>query len=536
MKNFRLSLQVKFLLSIIIIVVPLMGIIFAWAGARTESQAMAQVVNQARVLSRQIILTRQWVADCGGVMVAEGSKGAADTVFFYEDRLETSRGTYLKFTPSMVTKKLSDYSFKQDLYRFRLSSLWPLNPENLPDVFEKEALNSFIKEGTTEMIRLKTTEGGQELQYVVPVLWRSSCMDCHKKQEENPNLVGGGLSVFLPVAEMKRSLAKDQKKLAVSGVGLIFMTILTLFVFLRRAVIRPLRALEEMTNEISRGNLDVRADIHTGDEFEKLGKAFNNMTRQINRGRDLLEEKIAQATLEVTEANRELQTLDKLKSDFLANMSHELRSPLTVLRGGIDYLNRTIRKEDNRHYLEIIDKNLNRLIRLVTDLFDFTKIEAKTVAWSFSEENLTVLIQEVKEITSPLAMEKNVVVVFESTQDIYAKFDLERIEQVLVNLVDNAIKFSDPETEIRIAAEQDRDKVTVSVQDQGVGIPKENIKSIFSKFSTVPSSEKDGKMEGTGLGLAICKAIIQAHGGKIWAESVKDQPITFRFTLPKMME
>jgi signal transduction histidine kinase len=102
----------------------------------------------------------------------------------------------------------------------------------------------------------------------------------------------------------------------------------------------------------------------------------------------------------------------------------------------------------------------------------------------------------------------------------------------LVNLIENAIKFSAPQTEIQINIEEDSTNVTVSVKDQGIGIAGENLKTIFDKFSTVPSAGI-GKPEGTGLGLAICKAIIAAHDGKIWAESVKGESSTFCFTLRK---
>ncbi len=234
----------------------------------------------------------------------------------------------------------------------------------------------------------------------------------------------------------------------------------------------------------------------------------------------------------MSDANRELQTLDKLKSDFLANMSHELRTPLTVVRGGVDYLNRTIKKEDNRNYLEIIDKNLARLIHLVSDLFDYTKIEAQNTEWSFDQANLSVLIEEVIEIISPLSTDKNISLTYDKPGDYLVEMDLERIEQVLVNLIENAIKFSDPDTEINIGMQDDRTHVTVSVMDQGVGIAGENLKTIFDKFSTVPSAGIN-KPEGTGLGLAICKAIIEAHDGKIWAESVQEESSTFYFSLLK---
>ncbi len=145
---------------------------------------------------------------------------------------------------------------------------------------------------------------------------------------------------------------------------------------------------------------------------------------------------------------------------------------------------------------------------------------------------MTVLIEEVIEILSPLAFDKEISIIYEPSSHIIMKFDLERIEQVMVNLMENAIKFSDQKTEIRINVQQDPESATVSIKDHGIGIPEKNIETIFDKFSTVPSG-REGKTEGTGLGLAICKAIVEAHGGKIWVESISSVSSTFYFTLPK---
>jgi signal transduction histidine kinase len=531
-KKLRLSIQIKFLLSIILIIVPVLGIIFTWTGIQNEQQAKEQVLTQARVLSRQVILTRQWITDCGGVMVPLGSKGATNTTCFIDDRLQTSHGWYQRFTPAMVTRKLSQYSLQQDLYGFRLTSLTPMNPANIPNSFEKEALNRFKHQKTNELFSFEKRNGKHYFQYMVPLYMEKGCLKCHKSKENFPNAINGGLSIFLPVDQMSLFIKNNHFKLAVYGTTLIFLTIFTLFILMRRVVIKPLHELEKMTSEIGRGNLNARVHLNTGDEFEKLGSAFNHMALKLTKGRELLEEKIAQATRELSEANQELKTLDQLKSDFLANMSHELRSPLTVIRGGIDYLNRKIKIEDNRNYLNIIDKNLSRLIHLVSDMFDFTKIEAKKIDWSFEPENITILIDEVIEIIRPLAIEKKIELVFENPGDIILEFDLERIEQVLVNLIDNAIKFSDHSTEIKLIVQQDTESVTVSITDRGIGIPEKNIETIFDKFSTAPSG-RDGKTEGTGLGLAICKAIVEAHGGKIWAKSISGVSSTFYFILPK---
>jgi len=532
MKKYQLSLYWKFFLVIALVVFPTLGIIFKVADIQYEKQAMDQVRDQARTLAMQVIMTRKWVADCGGVMVLSESNGAKDFKYFYDDRMKTSRGVYQRFTPSMVTKKLSQYSLDQNMYSFRLASLNPLNPENSPDDFEKKALNRFEDEGLMEISRIEAQGNSEYFQYTVPLYMEKACLDCHEKHDMSKR-VGGGLSVFLPIDKIKASLGREHLKLAAPGIILVLLTIFTLLFLLRRLVIAPLKRLENMAGEISEGNLETRVNISTGDEFEKLGHTFNFMAKRLGQGRDLLEEKIRQATLELTEANRELQTLDKMKSDFLATISHELRTPLTAIRGGADYLSRTIKGVKNRSYLAIIDKNLTRLIRLVSELFDFIRIEAHKVEWSFERENLSSLVRDVIEITSPLAMEKNISIKYEYPGDIYADMEIERIEQVLVNLIENGMKFSDQGTEMLISVEDDKDTVLVSVKDQGMGISKEHLEIIFEKFRTLPSSEGSDKTERTGLGLAISKGIIEAHGGKIWSESEEGEGSTFFFTFPK---
>jgi len=532
MKKLHISLQWKFLVCIALIVIPTLGLIITWNGLQHEKNSEAQMVNQARILSYQIILTRQWITDCGGVFVNLKSPGAEDISCFFDDKLQTANGSFQRFTPSMVTRKLSQYSTRQDLYRFRLAGLDPLNPENMPDGFERNALNLFRTKKATETFRFAGYNGRQYFQYMVPLYMEKECLKCHTRAADAVNAVGGGLSVLLPVDKILSATRKNHLKLAAAGTGLICMTIFTLFILMRRFVIKPLKSLEAMAAEIGRGNLGARVNIGTGDEFEKLGHRFNTMAQRLSRGRDHLEDRIAQATKDLSDANRELQTLDKLKSDFLATMSHELRTPLTVIRGGIDYLNRTIKKEDNRNYLEIIDKNLTRLIHLVSDLFDYTKIEAQKSDWLFDRANLSQLIEEVIEIISPLSMDKSISLKYMNPGDILVEMEPERIEQVLVNLIENAVKFSDPHTEICIKLEEDPTHVTVSVRDEGVGIAPENLKTIFDKFSTVPSAGKT-KPEGTGLGLAICRAVIEAHGGRIWAESVRGESSTFYFSLLK---
>ncbi|MEA1969171.1 MAG: ATP-binding protein [Thermodesulfobacteriota bacterium] len=524
----NLSLQQKFLLSIIIIVVPIIGLVFSWLEIQVIKQAKEESLDKARIISRQVILTRQWVTDCGGwVLVPRKSRGAENISCFYDERIKTEQGIFQRFTPSMVTKKLSLYSSVEKLYSFKISSLYPMNPANTASDFEKTALTGFIHKGKSEAYQFDENS----LKYVTPLYMTQGCLKCHDKKTISHNNIMGGLSVTIPLKKLHAYLKKNCILLAAAGLTISFVTVLILFFLMRRMIIKPLVELEEKTKEISSGNLNARAAINTGDELERMGNSFNEMAQKIIEGRELLEKRVEQATEKLARANDDLKALDKLKSDFLANMSHELRSPITVITGGTNYLSRTLKQEDNRSYIEIIEKNITRLSRLVSDLFDFTKLEAGKIEWDFAEENLTLLVQEMIEITSTLAADKNLDVVFEASGDIFINIDFERIEQVIVNIMDNAIKYSDSGTKIIVTLHQKPGWATLSVQNQGIGIKAENIETIFDKFSTVPSG-RNSATQGTGLGLAISRAIIEAHNGRIWAESIEGMSTTLLFTLP----
>ncbi|MBC2710535.1 MAG: DUF3365 domain-containing protein [Desulfosarcina sp.] len=529
----RLPVRHKFLLCITLIVVPALGIIFTWMGLRSQDHTTEQIVNQARILSRQVVLTRQWIADCGGIMVAADSDGARGTDYFYNDRMDTNRGMFQRFTPAMVTKKLSLYSLRENLYQLRISSLNPMNPENRPDNFEKAALLHFIHDGRKEFYHLYWEDKTPTFRFAVPLYVDDACLKCHAKQGFTKGTIGGTLSVRFPAVQLKKSIQTDRYRLIGAGASMILLTTLILLFLLRTVVIKPLEELETMTDEISNGNLEARVSIKTGDEFEHLGKTFNHMGSKLSQHREIMEEKIARATVELSEANAELKQLDRLKSSFFTDMSHEMRSPITAIQGGVDYLKRTVKSPDNRNYLSIIDKNLLRLTRLVSDLLDLTRIEAGKVTWNYEEIDLAELIREVIEILSLKADARGITLHYSGEAPIWAEIDMERIEQVLVNLIENAIKFSYDGGRIDIHSRIDTDTVHISVKDRGIGIAKENLERVFEKFHTLPSGGGNGSVQGTGLGLTICRKIVEAHGGLIWTGSKEGMGSVLTVTLPQ---
>ena len=236
---------------------------------------------------------------------------------------------------------------------------------------------------------------------------------------------------------------------------------------------------------------------------------------------------------EAASSAKALQELDNMRTEFLANVSHELRTPLAVIKGSANSLLQSdvIFDESTRQYfLQSIDKDADTLTRLVDDLLMMSRLEAEALEVKRKPYKLSEVIETIQDRLDNLTVKHQLMI--NITEDLPpVKIDDIRIGQVLTNLVENAVKFSDDNTTIRIEAETNGKDIIVSVTDQGSGIPTEIHEKIFERFFQGNGS-KAGRRKGTGLGLAICRGIIEAHGGKIWVESQPDQGARFTFSLP----
>jgi len=311
------------------------------------------------------------------------------------------------------------------------------------------------------------------------------------------------------IRHLGESGAKANKIAIVMAAGFILSGIIT-SIFITRSVTRPLSFMRKKTREVARGDFEGNLDLSSPPEIGDLAQDFNLMCNK-------------------------LKEMEKMKSDFFSLMAHELRTPVASIKEGTDLLLKGIGeegKEKRNTILTIIAEESNRLIDLVNSLLDLSKMEAgmMTLAWETSD--LKPFINKAVSGIEPLAMAKNVSMKVEIPQDLpYIKMDGERILQALRNLIGNAVKFTPGGGQVTISARAVEKGVSVSVADTGPGIPKEDLDSIFDKFrqATIASYSK---IKGTGLGLAIVKHIINAHGGKVWVESVPGHGSTFIFLLP----
>jgi signal transduction histidine kinase len=247
-------------------------------------------------------------------------------------------------------------------------------------------------------------------------------------------------------------------------------------------------------------------------------------------------QEIEEKSRQLEAANERLKELDRLKSDFVSNVSHELRTPLTAIKGAVDLILREAPGPLNKsqiHYLSRVRSNTQHLAGLINDLLDLSKIEEGKIELNASRVLLGGLVHEVMETVKPIAAEKPVLLEFKVPEPaVLVWADRDKVTQVLMNLIGNAIKFTRCDGMIGVSTANDRGGwVRVSIRDAGPGIPTSEQEKIFEKFYQVT---QDGglKPKGTGLGLAISKSLVELHGGRIWVESELGRGSTFSFTLP----
>jgi PAS domain S-box-containing protein len=233
---------------------------------------------------------------------------------------------------------------------------------------------------------------------------------------------------------------------------------------------------------------------------------------------------------------RRLKELDRMKSDFVSNVSHELRTPLTAIKGSVDNMLDGITgplSEKQIRYLERIKANSDRLARLITDLLDLSKIEAGKIELYPQRFLADRLAKEVAEVLRAVAAEKLIAVdVISPADPVQIWADRDKVVQILMNLISNAVKFTPRGGEVKILIDDsERDWVKFSVTDTGPGIPAEEAAKIFDKFYQIARAN-DSTAKGTGLGLAITRALVEMHGGRVWIEPASKEGSVFSFTLP----
>lgn len=277
--------------------------------------------------------------------------------------------------------------------------------------------------------------------------------------------------------------------------------------FISRITIRPAKKLLTSVTSYNEGNYEQTVSLNGKDEFEKL-------------------------SLELSYMGEQLKDLDNYQKNFIANVSHDFRSPLTSIKGYSEaMLDGTIPPELHNKYLDIILFESERLTKLTANLLSLNQFERGKSSLDITSFDINQIIKRTAASFEGACTQKHIKIKLTfSEKETFVNADQGKIQQVLYNLLDNAIKFSHKNSEIHIISNEKKEKVLISVKDFGIGIPKENLKKVWERFyKTDLSRGKDKK--GTGLGLSITKEIINAHNETISVISTKEAGTEFSFTL-----
>jgi two-component system, NarL family, sensor histidine kinase BarA len=450
-----------------------------------------------------------------------------------------------------------------------------------PPAFERRSLEHFTKHPNFESYSqgFENADGTSSVHFALALRAEDTCVRCHAAQ-----IIAAGLAtpattqvsqterekgrkgetassqpataptiapdtlVGLVTLEMKSQVDTSQlllNRIFLLTAGLLAGTLAVLVFYLitNKLILQPVRVLRETAEKVSKGDLNVRSHIFTGDEFQHLSETFNVMLanlkesedqlRAINKSLDLKMGQLAESNVALYESNR-------LKSEFLANVSHELRTPLNSILGFAELLRDTAGdKADARstRYLQNILNSGRNLLELINDLLDLAKIEAGRMEVRSAPLPLNDLFEGLTGILKPLSEKKNLTILTAIAGDVpILQTDAAKLQQVLYNFLSNAIKFSPAGGQIDLTAERvEEGRVRISVTDRGPGIDLDKQQMIFEKFRQIDGSVTR-EHGGTGLGLAISKELIGLMGGVIGVRSTPGEGATFWIVLPVRIE
>jgi signal transduction histidine kinase len=302
-------------------------------------------------------------------------------------------------------------------------------------------------------------------------------------------------------------------------------------------IVRQVRALVGATKRIAAGELGARTGLPQGQgELSQLASAFDQMAESLERAheRRLLEEELRRKNYQLEQQNLAIQEANRLKTEFVSMVSHELRTPLTSIQGYAELLLEDKEIGEERESLTIVRKNADRLLGLINDLLDLSRIEAGRLDLQRTSLDLARLIPEVAGSLRPLIETKRQRLRLDLGDALPAVWaDADRVTQILTNLISNAHKYTLVDGSITVAARRDNGFVCVDVSDTGIGLSPEDQAQIFTKFFRVHDRSPQSS-RGTGLGLVITRLLVELHGGRITLSSAPGQGSTFSFTLPAL--
>ncbi len=408
------------------------------------------------------------------------------------------------------------------------------------DTFERALINEFMQDPEKTEPRRRASSG--HMLYYTPIRASNSCLSCHNapgddqraelKEQDLMEIV----KVGIPTLALQSGVHQIRAWLISMALIAVILIMTGSYLIVRYIIVKPVKHLKEVSDAISAGRLNVRSEIQTGDEFEDLSHAFNRMLRSLVSMQDGLRranidldskvDELAQANLALYESNR-------LKSDFLATMSHELRTPLNSILGFSEVLlsGQGLNEKQNR-WVHNIQSSGEQLLNLINDILDLAKIEAGKMQVRIEDFSIRDVFEVMLTMFKQRAEKKNI----DLREHIIGNIPLLRqdpgkIQQILANLLSNAITFTPEGGRVLLTAEATPNQLILVVSDTGVGIAPEDQELVFEKFRQA-GNPLTRAHAGTGLGLSIIRELSKLLGGDVTLRSELGRGSTFTLTLP----
>jgi two-component system sensor histidine kinase BarA len=399
------------------------------------------------------------------------------------------------------------------------------------------------QESRTDAISFDRRGGVTHSSYVRMFRAMDNCISCHNEDGSasvfRPNQPIGAVLIERPVRQISKTIFLNWVWISVAGLIAGTGAIVAFYLITQRVILRPIRQLRAIANNVAEGSLDIRSAIKTGDEYENLANAFNNMLDALQAAQEKLRhanKQLDARIAELSERNIELFKANKVKGEFLANVSHEFRTPLNAILGFAQVLREKpglLRKDKAQRYAENIITSGNRLLNMINDLLDLAKTQAGKIELRIQQTSMSDLCKGLLAQFSVLTKKKKIKVKLQVDSDIPTLVtDAGKVQQILYNFLSNAVKFTPQRGRIEIRANMlDEKIVRIAVSDTGSGIAEADREKIFEKFRQADGS-LTRESTGTGLGLAISKELAAMLAGNIGMESQKDKGSTFWLDIP----
>ena len=392
---------------------------------------------------------------------------------------------YMRWKSSRIYKEYNAYimvvdrSGKTYLYYNEAT----LEDENIQAVLDPEELSAYMEQALKGQEVVRQTKSASGPLFTVLVPWMQESVIT------NQRTVMGFILIQTAAQTVHAAYRGLIWQTVLVAVGMFLLSAAVVF-FIARQLSRPLSVMAQAAGDMARGNFEARVPEEGGREIQELARAFNQMTAQ-------------------------LSTLEKSRRDFVANVSHELRSPITSIQGFAQgMLDGTIPPEEHEKYLRVVANETHRLSKLIASLLNLSRMENEETSLAYTDFDVNELARRVLISRMTQIEEKSLEIDVQFAQEqCFVRADADQIQQVIINLLDNAIKFTPEGGAITLSTQETEGHISLRVKDTGIGILPQDAPHIFDRFYKADKAHTVGK--GTGLGLAICYRIMERHGQTI---------------------